>query len=113
MKRLDPKKLLSFLSHPFAMPVFTLASIAFLIAYRIYLVEKRFGVTTDCQGCFIEPVLIHETRYAAIVVLFLALGALQRLDRVQGLFRLGVLGLLGISLADVCAEKLLAHRLIF
>lgn len=99
------------LNNPLFLFFLVFISYTAILALRIQNIEFRYGAFTDCRGCFIKPILIHEARLGGIWIILLALGMYLRGTAISRLLRTAVVAVLMIQMADVVLMSTLSSRL--
>lgn len=99
------------INHPlFNYFVFLILYVA-ILALRIHNIEFRYGAFTDCRGCFIKPILIHEAKLGGIWAILLALSMYSKRQTISILLRFIVVIVLMIQTVDVVLMSTLSSRL--
>jgi len=100
-----------YLDHPLFRIVLVVSPYLALLVLRIHNIEFRYGAFTDCRGCFVKPILIHEAKLGGVWLVLLALSLHARSAAVSALLRLAVVCVLLVQLADVILMSTLSSRL--
>lgn len=98
-------------NNPLLLCFLVFISYAAILALRIHNIEFRYGAFTDCRGCFVKPILIHEARLGGIWIILLALGMYLKRAAISVPLRIAVVIVLVIQLADVVLMSTLSSRL--